>query len=189
MYLYPRSLWRRYGALFAEWEGWAPPRTLQPSLRSFLPLMRYHSISRTLFPVSSLSPYLVPARLLYKSRVFFFACSCSRTFRASLYVATRVRLNYLLCVYVAQTRKISGLHAWRATKEATRKSLVVIRTRALARGISTSRAYRVPRLNHYWEERGQNKSLNKVPFIKTWSFFDKNRAKRLSLKMNERILQ
>lgn len=43
------------------------------------------------------------------------------------------------------------LHAWRATKGATRKSFVVIRTRALTGGdLFVSHLSNPPRLNHHW---------------------------------------
>lgn len=65
MSLYPRSLWRRYGALFAEREGERhddPPRRLQPPLTA--PLTRYPApLPLSLTLSLSFSPASLPRSL------------------------------------------------------------------------------------------------------------------------------
>lgn len=65
------------------------PPTVSPLLPPLNAIPLYISYS-----LSCLVPFAVSrlARLLYEPRVFFLACSCSRTCRASLYVVTRVLL-------------------------------------------------------------------------------------------------
>lgn len=98
-----------------------------------LPLMRYHSISpHSLFCPVPL-PLISPVRPLYEPSSIPLACSCSRTCQArALYICGDTRTTKLL---IALPRRANAkdfrLHAWRATKGATRKSFVVIRTRAL----------------------------------------------------------
>lgn len=100
MSLYPRSLWRRYGALFAEREGERhddPPRRLQPPLT--VPLTRYPlsflSLSLSLDPVLSwsLSACLADesrhSSFLVHSRFLSTAPFCGDTRTTKLLISNR----------------------------------------------------------------------------------------------------
>lgn len=159
--------------------------TNPPTLRSFLLLMRYHSISRTLFPVSSLSLYLVPPVFALRvSSILSCSCSCSRTLPSVALCgdtrATKLLIARLRCANAKDFR----LHAWRATKGATRKSLVVIRTRALAGGTGPCRAYRAPRLNHYIERKRGETKFHPLKH----QTFDKNRQEKWRLFLEIHVL-